>query len=369
MADTDVDMPIAPPLTLGDLPYECLVECLSHLGSASELARVALVSTALHEATQADFLWRGLCVSGQHGQVLDFKESLGEFRHPDAKPLMAQDVAAPPIATTASASSAGSQPDWRNVYRRSLDSLRTTICIDTGRGYAKYGFAIAERPSVIQICEPGAEASQESLYATSFRRLGLQRADMKQHAVIVSEPYRLAAEANARERAAWRFETERRILQGYQLKELCIVDSASLCLFANNFTSGVVVNIGFGMTFVVPVLRGHVIRPAVQTMRLGGATLTQAFSELLQVCGADLRWRPELGGDRIAPVTVARNLKERGCEVHATPLRRLVGAGQSPFSIAALLNLPHEPKTVRLGSVDFALGMERFVPGEMLFER
>ena len=62
---------------------------------------------------------------------------------------------------------------------------------------------------------------------------------------------------------------ERRILHGFSLKQLCIVDSASLCLFAHNLTSGVVVNIGFANTFVVPVLRGHVIRSAVRTLRLG----------------------------------------------------------------------------------------------------
>ncbi len=53
---------------------------------------------------------------------------------------------------------------------------------------------------------------------------------------LVAEPFALASDSMERERAAWRYETERRILQGYQLRRLAIVDSASLCLFANNLT-------------------------------------------------------------------------------------------------------------------------------------
>ena len=123
--------------------------------------------------------------------------------------------------------------------------------------------ASGERPGHIQICMPGQEATQQSLYPIAFRRLGLHRRDVANHAVIVSEPFRLAAAENERERAIWRYETERRILEGFRFKQVCIVDSASLCLFAHNLTSGVVVNVGFANTFVVPVLRGHVIHKAV----------------------------------------------------------------------------------------------------------
>ena len=65
-------------------------------------------------------------------------------------------------------------------------------------------------------------------------------------AMIVTEPFRLAAASAAAERDSWRYATERRVLHGFGLKRLCIVDSASLCLFANKLTSGVVLNIGFG---------------------------------------------------------------------------------------------------------------------------
>ena len=267
-------------LSLDSLPLECQVEIFAQL-AVGDLLSCSEVSHALHEVAFTDYLWRNLCVQCHHGQALDFNESLGMFKHPDAKPLASEED-----------ESLSSTPNWCHVFRRSRDSLRTTVCIDGGRGYAKYGLACQGRPSVIQICQPGAEASAESMYALVFRRLGLRRTALPSTALILSEPFKLAAEEMERERLAWRFETERRLLQGFQLKAVAIVDSASLCLFARSFTSGVVVNIGFGVTYVVPVLRGHIIRQAVCTLRIGGAALTSFFQELCHIQGVDTSWSP-----------------------------------------------------------------------------
>ena len=330
-------------MTLEALPYECLVECLTHIETAETLCALREVSQTLCEAAGADVLWRALCVKHQHGQSLDFRQALGSFGHPDAKPL-----------TDRATSSDHGGLVWRDIFRKSRDALQTTICIDTGRGYAKYGLASSARPQMIQICQPGAEASQESLYHLAFRRLGLGRVDMSTHAAIISEPFRLASAAAERERAVWRYETELRILRGFQLKQVCIVDSASLCLFAHNLTSGVVVNIGFGTTFIVPVLRGHVIRDAVRVLRVGGATLSNFFAEILQVRGHDISWRPELGGERIAEITVARNLKERGAEVYPSSLAELCHSSTGNLAITELFKLP-EPsiEPVTMGEVTF----------------
>ena len=117
---------------------------------------------------------------------------------------------------------------------------------------------------MIQICQPNAEATADSLASLAFRRLNLRRSDLPNLAAIVAEPFRLASSRVDNERQSWRHDVERKYLQYFGLKKLCVVDSASLCLFANSLTSGVVVNIGFGVTFVVPVLGGHVKRDAVK---------------------------------------------------------------------------------------------------------
>jgi hypothetical protein len=68
--------------------------------------------------------------------------------------------------------SAASGAPWRDVYKTTTASLASTICVDTGRGYAKYGLASNDAPSVLQICMPGAEASQETLFPAVLQRLG-----------------------------------------------------------------------------------------------------------------------------------------------------------------------------------------------------
>ena len=192
----------------------------------SKKHRLAILTHLFKEGAMADCLWRSLCVKGQHGGALDFKEMLGCFSHPDARPLAAaatssDDAAAPPAARRSSSSSSAAGKAWIEVYRLSMSSLRNTICLDTGRGYAKYGLANASSPRSIQICQPRAEATQETLYQLAFRRLELRRCDLPEMAMIVAEPFRLAAAAATQEREVWRYSTERRVLQGFQLKKLC----------------------------------------------------------------------------------------------------------------------------------------------------
>ena len=157
-----------------------------------------------------------------------------------------------------------------------------------------------------------------------------------------------------------RHDVERKYLQYFGLKKLCVVDSASLCLFANSLTSGVVVNIGFGVTFVVPVLGGHVKRDAVKVWPVGGMTLTQWYGELLDQAGVDAQWSPEMGAPQIPPVTVARNLKEASIEAAPTPLRETFGS--SPYNLGRVLARDDAPrKEVMLGEASFSIGWERFV--------
>ena len=100
---------------------------------------------------------------------------------------------------------------------------------------------------------------------------------------------------------------------------------------------------------------------AVKVMRLGGAAFTQYFAELLNVTGVDTEWRPEFGGQQVADITVARNLKELACEVHPTPLAKLLPGGV--LSIPALLQArPESVKRVVMGEVPFEFGNERFCP-------
>ena len=337
--------------SLLELPFECTVELLSQL-SLLDLASAAVTCRALRDACEVDYLWRNLCMQSVLGNALDFREAtLRTLAHPDAK---------------------GGAPDsrlsWRDVFRRSRAAARTTICIDVGRGYAKYGLASLNRPREIQICHPGAEATQESVFGVACRRLGLSRQELSSYNLLVAEPFALAAREDNPQRTRWRRQLEKNMLAREGFGRLCIVDAASLCLFAHQLTSGVVVNIGFGQTFVVPVVDGRVIRDAVVSMRVGGMDLTQMMAQLFQVRGIRLRWTEEMQGEPIQEVTVARNLKERGCEVYPTTLRDTLGC--APYDLARVLGRDDAPyKEVALGGARFSLGWERYLPAELLFGR
>ena len=149
------------PTSVEDLPLECLVEILERL-SVADISACACVCQVFREGATADCLWRSLCVRGQHGGALDFQEMLGCFSHADAQTLTPDtppEPGAPPPVRRHSSSSAAGKP-WKEVYKLSTSSLQNTICIDTGRGYAKYGMAGTARPAMIQICQPRAEATQ-----------------------------------------------------------------------------------------------------------------------------------------------------------------------------------------------------------------
>ena len=125
------------PPSVEDLPLECLVEILEQL-SVVDIAACSSVCQVFREGATADCLWRSLCVRERHGGALDFQEMLGCFSHPDARPLAPAISSAPgaPPPVRRSSSSAAGKP-WMEVYKLSANSLQNTICIDTGRGYAK----------------------------------------------------------------------------------------------------------------------------------------------------------------------------------------------------------------------------------------
>ena len=401
------------------LPAECIVECLAHL-SPRCLGSVSQVCSVLEKLAAEDTVWRAQCVRACHGHLLDFRESLGSFCHPAAREVRK------PRAVKRQRSTG----PWQRIYRQSAERLRRTIAIDYGRGYAKFGLCDGS-PSTLQLCQPNAEASADSLYATIFRRLRLRRSDLASHAAIVSEPFALAAARAEDARNQWRVDVTRQLLREHRVAKLCLIDSASLCLFAHKFTSGVhkpphkrpppqgrftapatrtlhsahptrtsaerphhiaaatlgmswsphiacgapsppafrsvlgvVLNIGFASTYCVPVIRGHVVRAAVRSIPLGGAALTQCFAECLQRVGVDMRSASL--AMRLPPITVARDVKEAGCEVWPTSLQRRLG--HDPFDWARLAARDDEPlREVDVRGHSLSLGWVRYLPAELLF--
>ena len=162
----------------------------------------------------------------------------------------------------------------RELLMRRKTRLPQTLCLDFGRGYAKFGFADSLNCAQLQICQPGSEASMASFISAAM--LKLRRAETRspthrgrrtrvgtalpggdepavrcRHgappwcaAAIVAEPFRMAAAHEDEERRRFHLAV-RRDLARWRVPKCCVVDSASLVLFAHGLADGIVVNVGF----------------------------------------------------------------------------------------------------------------------------
>uniref|UniRef100_A0A453DBZ1 Actin-related protein 8 n=1 Tax=Aegilops tauschii subsp. strangulata TaxID=200361 RepID=A0A453DBZ1_AEGTS len=78
-------------------------------------------------------------------------------------------------------------------------------------------------------------------------------------------------------------ETLYSVLFDMNVPAVCAVDQALLALYAARRTSGIVVNIGFNVTSVVPIFQGRVMREiGIETVGQGALKLTGFLKELLQ---------------------------------------------------------------------------------------
>ena len=149
------------------LPSEILTIALGHLAPA-DLCRAARVSRGWRDA--ADPAW----------------EVLAE-RLDDAQFLLGLSDLLPP---SDAAADVHGRPGcrYRALLRQERASARV-MCLDFGRGYAKFGLARNSAPAPIQICTPGSEASEATTVRTAVRRLGpdRQRATRRVHTHATSD--------------------------------------------------------------------------------------------------------------------------------------------------------------------------------------
>ncbi|CAK7323890.1 unnamed protein product [Dovyalis caffra] len=125
---------------------------------------------------------------------------------------------------------------------------------------------------------------------------------------------------------------------------VCAINQATLALYAARRTSGIVVNIGFHVTSVVPILHGKVMRMVgVEVMGMGALKVTGFLREQMQQNNISF-----------GSLYTVRTLKERLCYVAADYDAELCK------DTRASLELP--------GEGCFTLSKERFKTGEVLFQ-
>ncbi|KAK1435568.1 hypothetical protein QVD17_01334 [Tagetes erecta] len=223
------------------------------------------------------------------------------------------------------------------------------IIIDGGSGYCKFGWSKFDSPSGRSATflefgniETPMYSRLRHFYATIYNRMQVKSSTQ---AVVVSIPLcqyddTEAAKASRRQLK----EAIHSALFGMNVPAVCAVSQATLALFAAKRTSGIVVNIGFHQTSVVPILNGKIMRKVgVEAMGVGALKLTGYLREQMQ--------QRNLHFDSLYTV---RSLKENLCYVALDYEAELCKDTEASYEVAA--------------AGWFTLARERFQTGEILFQ-
>jgi centractin len=258
------------------------------------------------------------------------------------------------------------------------------VVIDNGSGIIKAGFAGEEYPKVIfpsyvgrpkhlQVMAGAVEGGEfvgqkaeqlrgllklsypiehgivknyldmEQLWNHAYHELSINPED---HPVLLTEPP-LNPIKNREQAAQIFFET-------FNVPALFISLQAVLSLYASGRTTGVVLDIGDGVTHAVPIYEGFTMPNAVSRIDLAGRDVTEYMQLLLRKSGYNFHTTAEK--------EIVRNIKEKTCYVAFDPQKEeeLLESEKSSKAVQFSYKLPD-------GNV-IEIGPERFRAPELLFQ-
>ncbi|KAJ4725435.1 Actin-related protein [Melia azedarach] len=224
-----------------------------------------------------------------------------------------------------------------------------SVIIDGGSGYCKFGwskFACPSGRSATFLEFGNIESPMYSrlrhFFATIYNRMQVKPPTQP---IVVSIPIcHYDGTENAKASRRQLKDCIHQILFDLNVPAVCAINQATLALYAARRTSGIVVNIGFQVTSVVPILHGKVMRKVgVEVMGLGALKLTGFLKLLMQQNNINF-----------GSLYTVRTLKENLCYVAVDYKAELTKDTQ------ASLEIPGE------GLI--TLSKERFQTGEILFQ-
>lgn len=219
----------------------------------------------------------------------------------------------------------------------------------------RHGFAIGSEAEVNDIVADGSVVlrhpidhgvvtsweSVEKIWTRTFEGLGVEQGGRP---VLVTEAP-LSAKAHREQMVQLLFET-------FEATSVHVAVSGALSLYATGNRSGLVVEVGDGVSQMVPICEDYFVPHAVQRLDLGGRDLTDYLVRLLyEERGANL--------ESMAARRAARQLKEQHCYVAQHYDSELASAAENP-DLERTFQLPD-------GKAIVAAGTERFKCPEALF--
>ncbi|KAI3492933.1 hypothetical protein L1887_42428 [Cichorium endivia] len=223
------------------------------------------------------------------------------------------------------------------------------VIIDGGSGYCKFGWSKFDSPSGRSATflefgniESPMYSRLRHFYATIYSRMQVKSSTQP---VVVSIPICQYDDTEAAKAARRQLkEAIYSALFGMNVPAVCAVSQATLALFAAKKVSGIVVNIGFHQTSVVPILHGKIMRKVgVEAMGVGALKLTGFLREQMQ--------QRKLEFDSLYTV---RSLKEKLCYVAVDYEAELCKDTEASYEV--------------VGAGWYSLKQERFQTGEILFQ-
>ncbi|CAI6012358.1 unnamed protein product, partial [Closterium sp. NIES-65] len=181
---------------------------------------------------------------------------------------------------------------WCAIYRLRAQ-LPPAVVVDGGSGYCKFGMSNDAAPSgrIATFLEFGnieapSLARLRALFSSIYASM---RAIPANHPVVVSEPLAFLPETREAQegRRHLREVTCAVLFSALRVPSICLVDQATLALLAAGAASGVVVNIGFRSTTILPIMRGRTACSLLPfyCLPLGAMRVTGHLSQLLHDSG------------------------------------------------------------------------------------
>ncbi|XP_077237465.1 actin-related protein 8 [Tasmannia lanceolata] len=224
-----------------------------------------------------------------------------------------------------------------------------SVIIDGGSGYCKYGWSKYSAPSGRSATflefgniESPMYSRLRHFFATIYSRMQVKPSTQP---IVVSIPICHSDDTESAKASRRQLrEAIYSVLFDMNVPYVCAIDQAILALYASRRTSGIVVNIGFNVTSVVPILRGKVMREVgVEIVGQGALKLTGFLRELMQQRNMNFE-----------SLYTVRTLKENLCYVAADYEAELLKDTRAVFEVR--------------GEGIFTLSKERFQTGEILFQ-
>lgn len=235
-----------------------------------------------------------------------------------------------------------------NIYAE-RQKVAGSIIIDGGSGYCKYGWSKYPSPSgrCATFLEFGNIESPmysrlRHFFSTIYTRMQVKPSSQP---IIVSLPICHSDDTeSARASRRQLKEAIHSVLFDLNVPAVCAIDQAVLALYAAKRISGIVVNVGFHVTSIVPILQGRVMREVgVETIGLGALKVTGYLRELMQQ-----------GNINFESLYTVRTIKEKLCYVAADYNAELRKDTRASCQVA--------------GEGLFTLSKERFQAAEILFQ-